>query len=165
MLFHVSIAADDPESAARMIAELWRGRAYPFPPVAEGSWVAMAGDDRNSTVEVYPRGTELREGSEESLIVRGNGGRYGPSHAAIASPLSVEEVTDIAARYGTSAKVCNRGPFHVIELWVEGCFLFEVLTPEFQLEYLEGVTIERWEAMLAARPPGAPAPRPAVAIA
>jgi hypothetical protein len=34
-----------------MIAELWRGKAYPFPPVAKGSWVAMACDDRHSTIE------------------------------------------------------------------------------------------------------------------
>ena len=59
MIFHISIEADDPERTARMMAEIWRGKAYPFPPVAKGSWVAMAGDERNSTVEVYPRGTDL----------------------------------------------------------------------------------------------------------
>jgi len=61
MIFHISIEADDPERTARMMAEIWRGKAYPFPPVGKGSWVAMAGDERNSTVEVYPRGTELHE--------------------------------------------------------------------------------------------------------
>ena len=56
MIFHFSIAAKDPQRAARVIAELWRGEAFPFPPVAQGSWVAMAGDERNSTIEVYPLG-------------------------------------------------------------------------------------------------------------
>ncbi|HLL30517.1 MAG TPA: hypothetical protein VK403_05935, partial [Allosphingosinicella sp.] len=46
---HISIAAERPKQAARLIAELWGGRAYPFPPVAEGSWIAMAGDERGST--------------------------------------------------------------------------------------------------------------------
>jgi hypothetical protein len=158
MLFHVSIAADDPKRTAEMIAELWRGRAYPFPPVAEGSWVAMAGDDRNSSIECYPRGTVLFAGEGDREAEARNLGdaapRNGASHAAIATPLSVDEVKAIAARYGVSANVLSRGGiFHVIELWVDGAFLFEVLTPEFQAEYGH-VTCENWEKMLAggARP-------------
>ncbi len=46
MLFHVSIDADDPKHVAAVFAELWNGRAVPFPPVAEGSWMALAGDER-----------------------------------------------------------------------------------------------------------------------
>ena len=61
MLFHLSIDADDPRNVANVIAELWGGQAFPFPPVLTGSWVAMAGDDRGTTVEVYPRGAELHE--------------------------------------------------------------------------------------------------------
>lgn len=55
MIFHISISADDPKRTATMLAELWRGEAFPFPMVAKGSWVAHAGDDRRSTIEVYPR--------------------------------------------------------------------------------------------------------------
>ena len=153
MIFHISIAADEPERTARMIAEIWRGRAFPFPPVAEGSWVAMAGDDRNTTCEVYPRGTRLRPGEGAGVIenVGASADRNGPFHAAIATPLSVEEVKAVAARYGATADVLSRGPFHVIEFWVEGSFMFEVLPPEFQQEYLDNVTIPGWEAMLKAR--------------
>jgi hypothetical protein len=155
MLFHMSIAADDPRRTAEMIAELWRGRAYPFPPVAEGSWVAMAGDDRNSTIECYPRGTMLFAGDEMSEPRVENWGdrapRHGASHAAIATPLSTEEVREIAARYGLTVKCLSRGGiFHVLELWVDNAFLFEVLTPEFQAEYLR-ITTDGWERMLASR--------------
>jgi hypothetical protein len=152
--FHVSIAADDPKRTAEMIAELWRGRAYPFPPVAKGSWVAMAGDARNSTVECYPRGTVLFEGEGEPEVrdLGDQAPRNGASHAAIATPLSVAEVKAVAERYGVSAKVLSRGGvFHVIELWIDGAFMFEVLTPEFQAEYLR-VDREAWEAMLARGP-------------
>src|SRR3954447_3069025 len=55
MIFHISISADDPKRTATMLAELWRGEAFPFPMVGKGSWVAHAGDDRRSTIEVYPR--------------------------------------------------------------------------------------------------------------
>ena len=37
----------------------------------------------------------------------------------------------------------------MIEVWVEGCQLIEVLTPAMQAEYLEAVTIPNWQAMIA----------------
>ena len=36
----------------------------------------------------------------------------------------------------------------MIELWVEGCQLVEVLTPAMQAEYLEAITIPNYQAML-----------------
>ena len=59
MIFHFSIAADDPKRTATMLAELWRGEALPFPMLGKGSWIAHAGDDRRSTIEVYPRDMAL----------------------------------------------------------------------------------------------------------
>lgn len=151
MLFHISIAAERPKQAARLIAELWGGRAFPFPPVADGSWIAMAGDDRGSAVEIYPLGTELHEGPGESPVrpLAGRVARNGPVHVAIATELGVEEVKTIAKRYGAPAKVCSRGPFHVIELWVEGCFMIEVLTPQMQAEYLSSMNVAGYERFLA----------------
>jgi hypothetical protein len=152
MLFHISIAAERPEPAARLIAELWDGRAYPFPPVAQGSWIAMAGDDRGSAIEVYPLGTELHLGEGESPVrpVAGRPSPNGPVHVAIATELDVESVKAIAARYGAPAKVCARGPFRVIETWVEGSFMIEVLTPEMQAEYLASFNVPVYEGFLAA---------------
>jgi hypothetical protein len=160
MLFHMSADADDPRRAAELVAELWGGKAYPFPPVGVGSWVAMAGDARNTTFEFYGRGTELRpaDGEAEGLVVQGDGRRYGPSHAAIATPLAVDAVKAIAARHGAPAKVLVRGGlFGVIELWIEGRLMIEVLTPEMQAQYLENLTPANWERMLAAGPPRAAA--------
>ena len=62
MLFHMSIAAHDPRRVASVIAEIWGGEAHIFPPVMEGSWVALAGDDRGTILEVYPIDTVLIEG-------------------------------------------------------------------------------------------------------
>ena len=94
MLFHISIAAERPEEAARVIAELWGGRAYPFPPVAQGSWIAMAGDDRGTAIEVYPAGTELHPGEGDAKVrgVAAASVPNGPVHAAIATRLSVDAV-------------------------------------------------------------------------
>jgi hypothetical protein len=152
MLFHISMAAERPEQAARLVASLWGGRAFPFPPVAQGSWIAMAGDERGSAVEVYPLGTELHEGDGEApaRALAGRQARNGPVHVAIATKLGVDEVKAIAKRFGAPAKVCARGPFHVIELWVEGCFMIEVLTPEMQAEYLASFQFDGYERFLAA---------------
>jgi hypothetical protein len=150
VIFHFSISADDPKQTATMLAELWRGEAFPFPMVGKGSWVAHAGDDRRSTVEVYPRDMALypteRAGEERYEPVS----RHGPFHAAVATPLSIDEVEEIGRRYGCHTSVCQRGPFfRVIEFWVDNSLMLEMLTPEMQEEYQRSITIENWRSMLA----------------
>lgn len=151
MIFHISIAADDPKRTATMLAELWGGEAFPFPMVGKGSWVAHAGDDRRSTIEVYGRDMALyptdRAGEERYEPVS----RHGAFHAAIATPLSIEQVEEIGRRYGCHTSLCNRGPFRVIEFWVDNCLMLEMLTAEMQAEYLSSITPENWKRMLAAR--------------
>ena len=152
MIFHVSIDADDPRHVAAVIAELWDGQATPFPPVIAGSWVAMAGDDRNTIIEVYPRGTELvpAEGDADSYGVIGSPDRRSATHIAIATRMGAAEVFAIAEREGWPAKYRKRGgAFGVIEFWVEGSRMIEVLTPVMQSEYLGAMTVGNWNAMLA----------------
>jgi hypothetical protein len=150
MIFHISISADDPKRTATMLAELWRGEAFPFPMVGKGSWVAHAGDDRRSTIEVYPRDMALypteRAGEERYEPVS----RNGPFHAAIATPLGIEEVEEIGRKYGCHTSLCQRGPwFRVIEMWVDNCLMLEMMTPEMQEEYQRSITVENWRGMLA----------------
>jgi len=111
MIFHISISADDPKRTATMLAELWRGEAFPFPMVGKGSWVAHAGDDRRSTIEVYPRDVALYPGERFGDLREEAVSRNGPFHAAVATPLSIEEVEEIGRRYGCQTRVCKRGPW------------------------------------------------------
>jgi hypothetical protein len=139
MLFHMSIAADDPQHVASVIAELWRGQARPFPPVTEGSWMALAGDERGTLIEVYPLGTVLREtdGDSDAHGEALGVDRFSPTHGAIATALDRDTVLAIAARESWPAKYRKRGGmFGVIELWIEGRQMMEVLTPDMQSEYL-----------------------------
>lgn len=157
MLFHMSIAAREPRHVAEVIAEFWGGEALPFPPVSDNGWIAIAGDDRGSAIEVYPAGTVLREADGDAdaygALVETDG--YSASHVAIATSLDVDAVMAIAEREGWPAKYRKRGgAFGVIELWIEGRQMIELLTPEMQAEYLSSATIANWKAMLAA---GAPA--------
>ena len=151
MIFHVSIDADNPQRVAEVIAELWDGQATPFPPVIEGSWVALAGDERNTVIEVYPRGTELvpADGDADSYGVIGSPDRRSATHIAIATRLDSDAVFSIAAREGWLAKYRKRGDaFGVIEFWIEGSRMIEVLTPVMQGEYLGAMTVEGWNGFL-----------------
>ena len=139
MLFHMSIAADDPKHVAEVIAKLWSGVAGPFPPVSEGSWIAHACDDRGTAIEIYPQGTGLRETSGDADAHGEQAGtdRFTATHAAIATSLDVDAVLAIARQENWPAKYRKRGGmFGVIELWIEGRQMIEVLTPEMQTEYV-----------------------------
>ncbi len=151
MIFHLSIDARDPQRVAEVLAELMGGEATPFPKVVEGSWLAHAGDERNTMVEVYPHGTQLIEapGKGGFLGAPGEGGLCA-THFAMATELGPAQIFLIAAREGWPAKYCKRGGgFGVIELWMEGNRMVEVLTPEMQAEYLSATTLPNWKAMLA----------------
>ena len=149
MIFHISIAADDPKRTATMLAELWRGEAFPFPMVAKGSWVAHAGDDRRSTIEVYPRDMAIYPSDRAAEERYESVSRYGPFHAAVATPLNIEEIEAIGRKYGCHTSLCQRGPwFRVVEFWVDNSLMLEMMTPEMQREYQDNITVENWREML-----------------
>jgi hypothetical protein len=155
MLFHLSIDARDPQHVATVIAELFgSGQAVPFPPVAQGSWVALAMDERNTTVEVYPRGTVLQpvEGDADGVGLPdpARGTDFGvATHFAMATSLTQEQVFAIAEREGWLAKYRKRGGlFGVIELWLEGDRMVEVLTHEMQAEYLAALAPENVKRLM-----------------
>jgi hypothetical protein len=155
MLFHLSIDARDPRKVATALAELFGagGVATPFPPVTPRSWIALAGDDRNTAVEVYPRGTGLVEveGDADASGIACEGGKSA-THFAMATRLSEDAVHAIAKREGWPAKYRKRGgAFGVIELWLEGDRMVEVLTEEMQREYLAAMTMANWAGVLKAR--------------
>jgi hypothetical protein len=146
MLFHASIAARDPAHVAAVVAQLWNGRALPFPPFP-GSHVAIAGDDRGTALEVYPAGQVLTPGGDEVTSARpSEDAQPSATHLAVGVPLSEAEIQAIAAREGWLCRTCSRGGFfRVVEFWLENRVLLELLTPEMQREYRAFATPENWE--------------------
>jgi hypothetical protein len=147
MIFHASISAAQPEHVANVIAEIWKGEAFRFPPWP-GAFVAMAGDERGSTIEVYPLGHTITPGEGEEQAqpkIDPSPNPYTPFHLAIATERTPDEIIALAQREGWRAVRCSRGGFFdVIEFWIENRLLVEVLTTEMQQDYRSRVNTELW---------------------
>jgi hypothetical protein len=167
MIFHASIEADNPRKVATALAEILGGVATPFPPVGEGSWIAMSGDDK-SAVEVYPQGTDitmaddLKPGSGKpefygTTVKRSTRGTA--SHLALGTELERDAIMALAKREGWPAQYYMRGAaqhselfpngaFGAIEVWIEGRTMIEVLTPSMQEQYTKFMNIRSWTGLL-----------------
>jgi hypothetical protein len=135
MLFHASIGAADPAHTASVLAELLRGEAHPF-PVFPGSFIVTASDEHGTAVEILPLGQVLVPGKTEGeTTTLADADRPTETHLAIGTPLDETELHRIAAREWWISRTCNRGAFHVVEIWLENRILIEALTPVMQAEY------------------------------
>ncbi len=146
-LLHVSIKATDPHGAATTLARILGGEAFPFPP-CPGAWIAFAAADDGSAIEVYPETALIEAGPATVAFTTGprdDGASF--AHAAIASPLSAAEICAIGAQAEWSARICDRGPFSCVELWIDGRILIEVLDPAMQAAYRTGMTAANWRGM------------------
>jgi hypothetical protein len=163
MIHHLSIAAREPEHVAGVLAEFMGGAAVPFPP-NPGSFFALQLDQHGSGVEVYPAGTELQPGGAvgAGFAKNADGGRgFGPTHFALSVTTDADTVEAIAKREGWQCFRCNRGPFHVIEVWVENASMVEILPPEYAAEYLAFTRPDQIQAAMASAPTPAQRQRPA----
>src|ERR1700751_4549176 len=151
MIHHLSIAARDPKQVAGVLAELMGGKAVPFPP-NPGSFFALQLDEHGSGVEGYPAGTELQPGGSDGggFVNKPEGGGYGPTPLALSVATDDDKVEAVAAREGWKCFRCNRGPFHVIEVWLENESMVEILPPEFAREYLAFTRPDKGAAAMAA---------------
>jgi catechol 2,3-dioxygenase-like lactoylglutathione lyase family enzyme len=149
MIHHLSIAARDPQQAAGVLAELMGGTSVPFPP-NPGSFFALQLDEHGSGVEVYPAGTELEPvGPSGAKFVKRENRSFGSTHFALSVPTDGATVQAIAEKAGWKCFDCNRGPFHVIEVWVENETMVEILPPAYAREYLDFTRPENVRAAMA----------------
>ena len=150
VIHHLSIAARDPKQAAEVLAELMGGTAVPFPP-NPGSFFALQLDEHGSGVEVYPAGTELQPGGiTGGMFIKKDSRGYGSTHFALSVATDAATVQAIALRAGWQCFDCNRGPFHVIEVWVENETMVEILPPEYAKEYLAFTRPDKVKAAMSA---------------
>ncbi len=156
MINHISIGVHDPERVANVLAEIWNGYVFPFPPSPD-SFIVLADDGKGTAVEVTPLSTILIPGEgfpEEAGLDRNTPteeyeaqfvtseaapAKYTGTHLALNSELSEADLKAIGRREGWRTLTCNRGEglFQLIEIWIENRFLLEVFTPEMTKRYIE----------------------------
>jgi hypothetical protein len=133
------------------MAEIFQGQVIPFPP-NPGSYVALAADVYGTAIEVYPNGSELVPGEDESQAgfrLTQQTTRYTPFHAAISVPISLEEIERIGDLEGWRVLFANRdGLFDVVEFWVENQLMFELLTPAMAAKYQAVLNPEHLPALI-----------------
>ena len=153
MIHHISVAARDPRRVAGVLAELWQTRSLPFPPV-EGAYIVIADDGRGTAIEVVPLGAELTPGEHDDpaqTTLNTGPSPYTATHAALSVPLSRGQIREIAEREGwQTGEFVRGGVFEVIEFWVEGRLLLELLAPDMAQRYLDVMTPGNYAAMLEA---------------
>jgi hypothetical protein len=154
MIHHVSIPASEPAAVAEALAELMRGRSFPFPGPVPGAFMAVSGDEHGTMIEVYPDDTVLRPGTGEDEVAMATGApaRGHAFHLLLSVPADQGAVERIGQRMGWRAQLCGRGApgqeplFHVIELWVENRLMIEVVTPEMVPAYTKLIKFPVLEA-------------------
>ncbi len=152
MLHHISVAVDNPLHVAKVLSEVWKGEFFPFPP-HPGSYIVLAGDQHGTAIELYPIGTELIPGQSEVEFSQTTLPRYFTAiHAAISVPISLEQIKEIGAREGWLVMLCDRGPFEVVEFWVENKLMLEFLPPVLVPQYLSFMQPQNFVEFLAAAP-------------
>lgn len=152
MIAHVSVPSRDPRRTALLLAALMDGEVFPF-PVVPGAWIAVARDGSGQAVEVYPPTLAHHPGRgeadpaavpqgpqtlpwEDQIHADADQLRATAFHFAVTTPLPYERVLALAKAAGWRAVQCNRGGvFGLVEVWLEGQFLVEVLGPDDALRY------------------------------
>jgi hypothetical protein len=153
MIHHISLAAENPEHVAQVLAEVWNGQAFPFFP-HPGSYMVFPMDEYGTGIEIYPLETKLipGEGDEQGKFVQfvhiANSSNFIATHAAISVTKTQEEIEQIGKREGWRTVRCNRDSFFdVIEFWLENKVMLELLTPEMADQYLAATHPENVKKM------------------
>ncbi len=144
MIRHVSIPAENPAHVADVLAEIIGGRALPFPGAVPGAFMAVAEDDKGTSIEVYPETTAGAPDQDGPVQLWRNPAppRFWPFHLLLDTPLSEARILAIGAREGWRTARFGRGDpsrpplFEVIELWVENRFMIELANAEMLADYL-----------------------------
>ena len=151
MIHHASLPAKDPKSTAEALARILGGEAMPF-PVVTGAWMAWSSDGVTE-LEILPHtlgGIPNPVAGKEPVMIRIEiGNRLSAWHVAISTQVRADEIVRIAREAGWRAEICDRaGYFTLVEIWVDGFTMIEVLDPEMLAQYRATFDAAKWKAML-----------------
>jgi hypothetical protein len=152
VIHHISITVNHPLKVARALGDVLQGSVYGFPPL-EGSYIVLPFDAHGTAIEVYPRTATFEPGLADGPQTYGLNASSPPYigiHAAISVPSTQAEIEAIGDREGWRTLLCDRGPFRVIEFWVENWLMLELLPANLTTDYLAFIQPRQAEAFLGA---------------
>ena len=138
MIHHVSIPVTDTRHVAEVLQRLLGGVITRFGPYRD-SWIVWTGDEHGTAIEVYPVGTEMfpPDGPGQAEFRRADSpSPFVATHATVSVDRTVEEIEELAAAEGWRAVPLSRGPFDVIEFWIENHVMLELMTPQMEADYI-----------------------------
>lgn len=148
MLHHISFSVENPFRVAKALTELVVGQFFEF-PVHPGAYMVVMDDSYGSGLEILPAKTVWSPGDVEAEVRPiTTDSLHSPTHVALSVTASYETIEAIGDREGWLVRQCDRGPFSVIELWLENRFMVELLTPEMMANYLNFMKPEAYAAFL-----------------
>jgi hypothetical protein len=136
MLHHLSIAVSQPIRVAKVLANLMNGQFFEF-PLCPGAYIAIAGDPHGTAIEVLPKNSVWIPGlSEAEIKTEEKAPSFHAVHAALSVPASRETIEEVGLHEGWLVRCCDRGPFQLMELWIENTLMIELITQEMIATYL-----------------------------
>jgi hypothetical protein len=139
MIHHISIDAHNPLRVASALAEIWNGAVYNF--LTPGSYIVLPFDTYGTHVVVFQQGYVWVPGTDakHAQVHQTTSTDWIATHAAISVPATQQQIEQIGRREGWRVLIRKQGdaPFSLIECWLENRILFELLPPDFVLQYLQ----------------------------
>ena len=154
MIHHFSIPAQNPRHVAQVLTELFGGTLTGFGPYPN-SWIAWAGDEHGTAIEVYPVGTEMfphTGAGQAHFRHQASATGFTSTHAAVSVNRTEAEIFALARREGWRAIQLSRGWNDVIEFWVENRVMLELMTPAMAQSYRTAAQALKPGAVASARP-------------
>ena len=137
MIHHVSIPVTDTRHVIEVLRDLFGGVITEFGPYRD-SWILWTGDEHGTAIEVYPVGTEMfpPDGPGQALFRESDHpSPFVATHATVSLNRTVAEIQAVAAAQGWRAVQLPRGPFDVVEFWIENHVMLELMTPDMEAAY------------------------------
>lgn len=150
MIAHFSMPAAQPRETAEFFARVIDGEAMPF-PVVEGGWIAIARDGSGTSVEVVPETTAIERDGRYQPGLRRAPTEAHAIHFALTTNLSNDEIIAMGEGRGWQTRYCNRGPFDLVEIWIDNRQMIEILPPDSTARYLAFARPDVAAAAFAAR--------------
>lgn len=158
MILHISIPAANPRQTAKTLGEILGGEVMQFVPGGPNCFQVYSGShaDKGTFLEVLPQQLRHAPGNGEGdpigyeRIDERTGGpqtKYYTSHVAMTSPVPEAQILAACKDAGWRTVRAWRGRvFPVWEVWVENCYLIEVILPEDVDRYTAGMCSEGFKA-------------------